>query len=267
MVGQIITGKLDSGELTSKAYVDEKIDEINTGGDVDLTNYYTKAQTYSKTEIDDKKYVTQASLSDYGFDTGAEVNDKIKAALMNYYDYEELGELFASLQNNYVMHDRAQTLSSEAQEQARNNISALGFKDTTAEADLQPYGSAMGRNYARRKIMAVSYDSANVTSLTSDEKAQARTNIGINTIQKEILLTNGTKPNNWFGITSKFAIANISGISTISGSYDRPTTEKYLLDTHLAVVPLSTGVINFCVHYNAYTAVDLYVRLNILCID
>ena len=161
----------------------------------------------------------------------------------------------------------AQTLSAAQQEQARNNIGALGFKDSNSEEDLEPYGSALGRNYARSKIMAVSYDDAVVVPLTTEQKAQARTNIGINTIQKEIVLSHGTKPNNWAGITSKFAVASISGISDTSGSYNRTTTEEYLPDMHLAVVPLTSGVINFCVHYNAYTAVDLYVRLNILCID
>ena len=36
----------------TKSQIDDKLDEIETGGKVDLSNYYKKSETYSKSEID-----------------------------------------------------------------------------------------------------------------------------------------------------------------------------------------------------------------------
>jgi hypothetical protein len=66
---------------------DEKFAPIGSGGgggDVDLSNYYTKAETYSQTEID-------TALGDYYTQT------EVDSALENYYTSEECDEKFAPI--------------------------------------------------------------------------------------------------------------------------------------------------------------------------
>lgn len=72
------------------------------------------------------------------------------------------------------------------QEQSRQNIGAISESDlfeylNCKEDDVYISGDAQKRAAVRKKIMAVSYDSAEVYSLTDDEKLNARRNIGAGT--------------------------------------------------------------------------------------
>ena len=49
-----LNSKANTSDVYTKTEVDSKIDEAITGGEVDLSNYYTKSETYSKTEVDSK---------------------------------------------------------------------------------------------------------------------------------------------------------------------------------------------------------------------
>nr|DAF12582.1 MAG TPA: hypothetical protein [Caudoviricetes sp.] len=49
-----LNGKADKANVYTKEEVNQKIDDAITGGEIDLSNYYTKAETYSRKEIDDK---------------------------------------------------------------------------------------------------------------------------------------------------------------------------------------------------------------------
>ncbi len=51
---QELESKADSADVYTKDEVNQKIDDAITGGEIDLSNYYTKAETYSRKEIDDK---------------------------------------------------------------------------------------------------------------------------------------------------------------------------------------------------------------------
>lgn len=49
-----LNSKANTSDVYTKTEVDQKIDEAITGGEIDLSNYYTKSETYSKTEVDSK---------------------------------------------------------------------------------------------------------------------------------------------------------------------------------------------------------------------
>ena len=51
---QELESKADSADVYTKDEVNQKIEDAITGGEIDLGNYYTKAETYSRKEIDDK---------------------------------------------------------------------------------------------------------------------------------------------------------------------------------------------------------------------
>lgn len=53
-----LADKRDKSDSYSKAEVDQRIDDV-VSGDINLSNYYTKQETYSKSEIDRKGYITQ----------------------------------------------------------------------------------------------------------------------------------------------------------------------------------------------------------------
>ena len=53
-----LNSKANTSDVYTKTEVDQKIDEAITGGEIDLSNYYTKSETYSKIEIDGKNYLT-----------------------------------------------------------------------------------------------------------------------------------------------------------------------------------------------------------------
>ena len=83
-------------ETYTKSEVNELIDGVSTG-DIDLTNYYTKEQTYSKSEVDDliptdyiktipSEYVTETELNDKGYLTQHQ-------SLANYYTKSEVDNL------------------------------------------------------------------------------------------------------------------------------------------------------------------------------
>lgn len=50
---QELESKADSADVYTKDEVNQKIDDAITGGEVDLSNYYTKAETYSRKEVDE----------------------------------------------------------------------------------------------------------------------------------------------------------------------------------------------------------------------
>lgn len=47
-----LNSKANTSDVYTKMEVDQKIDEAITGGEIDLSNYYTKSETYSKSEVD-----------------------------------------------------------------------------------------------------------------------------------------------------------------------------------------------------------------------
>lgn len=47
-----LNSKANTSDVYSKTEVDQKIDEAIVGGEIDLSNYYTKSETYSKSEVD-----------------------------------------------------------------------------------------------------------------------------------------------------------------------------------------------------------------------
>ena len=81
-IGDYVTGSQMSAFTYDKATIDEKISE---GGIFDPTQYYTTAQTYSKTEtnslLDEKLDATAYTPTDLSnYDTKSEVNTKIEQA-------------------------------------------------------------------------------------------------------------------------------------------------------------------------------------------
>ena len=50
---QELESKADSADVYTKDEVNQKIDNAIIGGEVDLSNYYTKAETYNSKEIDE----------------------------------------------------------------------------------------------------------------------------------------------------------------------------------------------------------------------
>lgn len=47
-----LNSKANTSDVYTKTEVDQKIDEAIVGGEIDLSNYYTKSETYSKSEVD-----------------------------------------------------------------------------------------------------------------------------------------------------------------------------------------------------------------------
>mgnify|MGYP003528591082 CR=1 FL=1 len=75
----------NDAEYTNKAYVDNAIAQAVTGGQVDLSNYYTKSETNAAIEAaapDLSGYALKTEIPDTtGFTTEARVNELINAAL------------------------------------------------------------------------------------------------------------------------------------------------------------------------------------------
>lgn len=91
-----LNSKANTSDVYTKTEVDSKIDEAITGGEVDLSNYYTKSETYSKAEVDGK--IPDIS----GLATKEELASKAdSSALSNYATKTDLdGKLDASTYNS-----------------------------------------------------------------------------------------------------------------------------------------------------------------------
>lgn len=111
-VGDYVTEtELTAKDLADKPYVDNAIATALTDGEVDLSNYYTKAQTYNKEEVNakiptvptnvgafvnDSGYLTEhQSLAGYATETY--VTEKIATDLSGYYTKAEVDALIASI--------------------------------------------------------------------------------------------------------------------------------------------------------------------------
>lgn len=107
--------ELTAKDFADKPYVDNAIANALTSGEVDLSNYYTKAQTYNKEEIDAKIPTVPTNVSAFvndsgyltehqslvGYATEAFVTEKIAAIpptdLSGYYTKAEVDALIASI--------------------------------------------------------------------------------------------------------------------------------------------------------------------------
>lgn len=84
--------KPDLTGYATEEYVDNAIAAIEIpegGGDADLSNYYTKEETYSKTEVDD--LINNIEIPEGGGGTGGDVD------LSDYYTKEETDELISGI--------------------------------------------------------------------------------------------------------------------------------------------------------------------------
>ena len=105
-VGNYITEEtLTAKDLADKPYVDTAIANALTSGEVDLSNYYTKAQTYNKEEIDAKIPTVPSNISaftnDSNYATETFVTEKIAAIptpdMSGYYTKSEIDALLANI--------------------------------------------------------------------------------------------------------------------------------------------------------------------------
>lgn len=90
-----LNSKANTSDVYTKTEVDSKIDEAITGGEVDLSNYYTKSETYSKAEVDGKipdisglatkeelaSKADSSALNNYA--TKTDLDDKLDASIYN----------------------------------------------------------------------------------------------------------------------------------------------------------------------------------------
>ena len=114
--------------LATTEYVDNAIANVPSGGNVDLSNYYTKEETYSKTEVDIKvieangSSVPILSMKDWielntqydeninfynkkiYFDTGIAFKDLLNDKTYRFYLYNEDGE--SMTHHNYVIYEK-----------------------------------------------------------------------------------------------------------------------------------------------------------------
>ena len=93
--------KAEHMEKIEKGIVDlcEEIENVKVG-DIDLSNYYTKSQTYNRAEIDNKI----ANMGNSGsVDLDSYVTKSELEANTENLKFESIGELF-SLGGNYTLH-------------------------------------------------------------------------------------------------------------------------------------------------------------------
>lgn len=92
--------------LASEAYVDQAIANAQLGGGtVDLSNYYTKGQTYSKVEVDDR-LATKANVTDIpsvaGLASEVYVNNTVNGAVADKADRSEIPSVVGLASEAYV---------------------------------------------------------------------------------------------------------------------------------------------------------------------
>lgn len=91
--------------LASEAYVDQAIANASIGGEVDLSNYYTKAQTYSKVEVDDKLSLKANAVdipSVAGLASETYVNNVVNGAVADKADRSEIPSIYGLASVSYV---------------------------------------------------------------------------------------------------------------------------------------------------------------------
>jgi len=95
-----ISRKIDSNDVYNKEEVDRKLADVITGGQIDLSNYYTKSETYSQSEIDSKFENLDFPETDLsGYYTKEETNDLLntKADSSTTYNKTEVDDLINNI--------------------------------------------------------------------------------------------------------------------------------------------------------------------------
>ena len=105
--------------LATTEYVDNAIANVPSGGNVDLSNYYTKAETYSKTEVDTA--IENAIYGSYTFDPNFDFSGKTL-----YFDTtKNLASMLSEEQHMLYISDTSSTGYSYTQSIAWNKFSNL----------------------------------------------------------------------------------------------------------------------------------------------
>lgn len=94
-VGEYVTDtELTAKDYADKPYVDKAVTDAVTSGTVDLSNYYTKAQTYNKEETNALIPIVPTNVSAFSNDSGYLTEHQ---SLVGYYTKEEVDALIADI--------------------------------------------------------------------------------------------------------------------------------------------------------------------------